>query len=117
MPDALSLNINDACHLEHLAWAVYDGVLLVGRQPELSGDHQWCTMLAGTFKHIYRGHNDVAHCLPYTLASWDCQDRTEVLCQEGRLGAVQSSHKKASRPRRRSRKSSRHCSRMAGLKN
>ena len=64
-----------------------------------------------------QGHNDVAHCLPYTLASWDCQDRTEVLCQEGRLGAAQSSHKKASRPRRRSRNSSRHCSRMAGLKN
>ena len=32
MPDALSLlNTNEACHLEHLAWAVYDGALLVGR--------------------------------------------------------------------------------------
>ena len=32
MPDALSLlNINDACHLECLAWVVYDGALLVGR--------------------------------------------------------------------------------------
>ena len=32
MPDALSLlNINDARHLECLAWAVYDGALLVGR--------------------------------------------------------------------------------------
>ena len=32
MPDALSLlNINDACHLKHLAWAVYDRALLVGR--------------------------------------------------------------------------------------
>ena len=25
------LNINDARHLEHLAWVVYDGALLVGR--------------------------------------------------------------------------------------
>ena len=32
VPDALSLlNINDTCHLERLAWAVYDGALLVGR--------------------------------------------------------------------------------------
>ena len=30
MPDALSLlNMNDAHHLEHLPWAVYDGMLLV----------------------------------------------------------------------------------------
>ena len=87
MPDALSLlNINDACHLKHLVWVVYDGTLLVGRQPELPGDHQWCTVLADTFKHIYRGHNDVAHCPPYTLALWDCQERTEVLCQGGKTG-------------------------------
>ena len=32
MPNALSLlNVNDAHHLECLAWAVYDGALLVGR--------------------------------------------------------------------------------------
>ena len=67
----------------------------------------------GTFKHIYRGCNDVAHCMPYTLASWDCQQRTEALCQKGRLGTVQSSHKNVSRARRRrSRSSSRHHSRM-----
>ena len=34
MPDALSLmNVNDSHHLEHLAWAVYDGALLVGGWP------------------------------------------------------------------------------------
>ena len=81
MVDALSLlNINDARHLEHLAWVVYDGTLLVGRRPELPRDCQWCTILAGTYKLIYRGHDDVAHCPPYTLASWDCQERTEVWC-------------------------------------
>ena len=81
VPDALSLlNINNACHLGCLAWAVYDGALLVGRRPELPGDCQWCTILVGTYTHIYRGHNDAAHCPPYTLASWDCQERTEVLC-------------------------------------
>ena len=64
MPDALALlNMNDACHLERLAWAVYDGALLVG----LWGDRPWCTVLARLHKHIYRGHNDVAHCPPQTL--------------------------------------------------
>ena len=39
MPDALALlNVNDVCHLKCLAWAVYDGALLVGLWPKLSGD-------------------------------------------------------------------------------
>ena len=43
VPDALALlNVNDVCHLEHLTWVVYDGVLLVGPWPELSGDCSWC---------------------------------------------------------------------------
>ena len=80
MPYALSLlNVNDACHLEHLMWVVYDRALLVGRQPELPGNHQWCTMLAGFYKHIYRGRDDTAHCPPQTLASWDYQERTGTL--------------------------------------
>ena len=85
VPNALSLlNVDDACHLECLMWAVYDGTLLVGGQPKLPGDHLWCTMLAGLYKHIYRGHDDVAHCPPHTLGSWDCQERIEVLCRGGR---------------------------------
>ena len=78
--DALSLlNVNDACHLEHLTWAVYDGALLLGERPELPGNHPWCMVLAGLYRHIYRGCEDVAHCLPYMLASWNCQERVEVL--------------------------------------
>ena len=91
MPDALALlNVNDAHHLEHLMWAVYDGALLVGPQPELPGDHPWCTVLAGLHKHIYRGHDDTAHCLLHTLGSWDCQEQIEALqvdsalCEVGR---------------------------------
>ena len=93
-------------------WAVYDGALLVGRQLELPGNCQWCTVLVGIYRHIYWGHNDVAHCLPYTLASWDCQ----ALHCEGKLGSVQSGHKRASRSRGRSRSSSRCCSRMLALR-
>ena len=73
-------------------------------------------MLVGLYMHIYQGCNDEVHCLPYTLASWDCQERTKVLHQEGKLGSVWSGHKRASRFRRRSRSSSRHHSRMPALK-
>ena len=48
IPDTLALlNIKDAQHLECLAWAVYDGTLLVGPQPKLLGPWPWCTMLVG----------------------------------------------------------------------
>ena len=108
MPDSLSLlNVNNTCHLERLMWAVYDGALLVGLWPKLPGNHPWCTVLAGLYKHIYRGCNDMVHCLPYTLASWDCQEWTEALHQEGRLSSVWSGQWRASRARRRSRSSSR----------
>ena len=117
MPDALSLlNINNAHHLKRLAWVVYDGALLVGRQPELPRDRQWCTILVGTYKHIYRGCDDTAHCPLYTLASWNCQERTKVLCWETKLGAAWSSHQRASRSRRRSRSSSRCHSRTLALR-
>ena len=116
VPDAQSmLNVNDTCHLERLTWAVYDRALLVGKRPELSGNHPWCTVLAGLYKHIYRGRNDAAHCLPYTLASWDCQERTEVLRRKGKLGSARNGQQRASRPRR-SRSSSRHCSRTLALR-
>ena len=108
MPDALSLlNVNDTHHLECLVWVVYDGALLVGGWPELPENRQWYTVLVGLYKHIYRGHNDVAHCPPYTLASWDCQERTEALHRKGRLSSVWSGQRRAFRPRRRSRNSSR----------
>ena len=59
VPDALALlNVNDARHLEHLTWAVYDGMLLVGPQPKLQGNRSWCMMLARLQMHIYRGRND-----------------------------------------------------------
>ena len=102
MPDAvLQINLSDNHHLEHL----------VGSQPKLPGNCQWCTVLSGTFKHSYRGHNDAANCPPYTLALWDCLQRTEVLCEEQRWDAAQSGHNAPRARRRRSRSSFRCCSR------
>ena len=111
MPNALSLlNMDNTHHCECLTWAVYDGALLVGGWPKLPGDHPWYTVLAGLYKHIYRGHDDVAHCPPHTLGSWDCQERIEVLHRGGRLSSMRSGQRRASQPRRRSRSSSRCCS-------
>ena len=94
MPDALALlNVNDVHHLEHLAWAVYDDTLLVGLQPELSGDCPWCTVLTGLHKHIYRGCDDAAHCPPQTLGSWDCQEQIEALWRVGGLGFTRSAQR------------------------
>ena len=48
VPNALALlNTEDTRHLECLAWAIYDGTLLVGLQPKLSGPWPWHTVLAG----------------------------------------------------------------------
>ena len=89
VPDTLALlNVNDIRHLERLVWAVYDGMLMVGPWPELPGNHPWCTLLARLHQHIYRGHEDTAHCLPQTLGSWDCQEKIEALWRVGTLGST-----------------------------
>ena len=107
VPDALALlNVDDTHHLKCITWAVYDGTLLVGMRPELPGDHPWCMVLASLHKHIYRGCDDAAHCLPHTLGSWDCQERIEVLCRGGGLSSARSRWRRASWHRRRSRSSS-----------
>ena len=113
MPDALALlNVNEVRHLEHLVWVVYDGTLLVGPRPELLGDRSWCTVLAGLHKHIYRGCDDVAHCPPQMLGSWDCQEQIEALHRVGSLSSMQSRQRRASQFQRRSQSSSRHRSQM-----
>ena len=87
MPDALALlNTEDARHLEHLAWAIYNGALLVGLWSKLLGPQPWCTVLVGLQRHIYRGHEDVAHCPPQTLGSWDHEEWVQALHHVGGLG-------------------------------
>ena len=89
VPDALALlNMNDTHHSKCLTGAVYDGALLMGLWPKLLGDRSWCTVLAGLHKHIYRGHDDAAHCPPHTLGSWGYQEQIEVLRRGGGLGSA-----------------------------
>ena len=110
VPDALLLvNLKDTHHLEHLAWAGYNRALLVGSHPELQQECQWCTVLAGIFKHIYKGCDEMAHCPPYILASWDCQQRMEVACEEHRQNAPCCRHDDGHRARARRLRSSSRC--------
>ena len=113
-PDSLPLvNLKDTHHLECLTWAVYDGALLVGSHPELPRECQWCTVLAGIFKHIYKGCSEMVHCQPYTLASWDCQQRMEVACEECRQNSLRCRHNDGCRARaQRSISGSKCCSKM-----
>ena len=86
VPDALALlNTEDARHLECLAWAIYNGTLLVGLQLELSGTRPWHTVLVGLQRHIYRGRDDAAHCPPRTLGSWDYEEWVQALHRVGGL--------------------------------
>ena len=88
IPNALSLiNVNDIRHLKHLAWAIYDGALVMGRRPELTGNLPWWMVLASLHKHIYRGYKDMAHCPPFMLASCDCKEKIKALHHEGWLEA------------------------------
>ena len=59
---------------------------------ELPGECQWSTMLADIFQHIYKSHDETAHCPPYTLVSWDCQQRTDVVCEECRQNTAHGRH-------------------------
>ena len=89
MPYALALlNVNDAHHLKHLTLVVYDGVLLVGEWLKLPGDRPWCTVLAGLHKHIYQGHDDMAHCPQHTLGPWNFQGWIEMLHRRGGLSSM-----------------------------
>ena len=95
----LLVNLNDTWHLKCLAWAVYDRALHVGNCPQLPGEHQWCTVLSGIFKHIYKGCDETAHCPLYTLVSWNCQQRTDVVCEEHRQNTTCGRHNGGCRAR------------------
>ena len=64
----------------HLQWAI-----IMVRRPALVGNLPWNTVLTSLNRHIYKGHEDMAHCLPFMLASWDCKEKIEALCHEGGL--------------------------------
>ena len=61
----MKVDLNDMDSLEHLAWAVYDGVFLPGNPPALTGHHDWEWIIVGaTLRFIYQGATAGVHSPP-----------------------------------------------------
>ena len=56
------MDVNDELGIERLVRAVYDGVLLPSKMPELSSQHSWDRMIMGMFTLIYKGKKSCDHC-------------------------------------------------------
>ena len=83
------VNLSSVDGLEHLTWAVYDGVYMPGNPPSLTGHHDWESLNVGTTIHlIYHGRTNVEHCKPSTLASLNAEQATKVTQQQGLLQPV-----------------------------
>ena len=48
------MDVNDELGIERLARAVYDGVLIPGEMPQLSGQHAMSCIITGMFSLIYK---------------------------------------------------------------
>ena len=48
------MDVDDKAQLGRLMWVVYDGVLLLGDMPPLSGQHSLDRILNGTCRLFYR---------------------------------------------------------------
>ena len=67
--------------LEQLAWAIYDGVFILGR---VSGYQDWDHIVADTLVPlIYQGEMVWDHCSPATIAGANAQRATELVKEQG----------------------------------
>ena len=79
-------DLQDANSLEHLAWAMYNGVFMPGNKPALSGHYNWDHVVVGTWIHlIFQGQTDKEHCGPVTIASFNAKWAMELAQQQGLL--------------------------------
>ena len=80
------VNLSDTDGLEHLTWAVYDGVYMPGDPLDLIGHHDWESIIVGTTLHlIYCGRTSDEHCKPSTVASLNAEQATKLTWQQGLL--------------------------------
>ena len=80
------VNIWDVAGLEKLAWAIYDGVYILGRVPALSGYRDWDRIVVGTpIPLIYQGEMVWHHCGPTTIAGDNVQKATKLMKEQGLL--------------------------------
>ena len=78
------VNLTNVDNLEHLAWAVYDGVFIPGDPPVLTGHHDWSHIITGMTLHlIFHGKTMGEHCLPCTTASFNAKQATRFAMEQG----------------------------------
>ena len=72
--------------LEQLAWAIYNGVFIPGRVPDMLGYQDWDHIVAGTLVPLsYQGEMVWDHCGPTTIAGANVQKATELTKEQGLL--------------------------------
>ena len=80
------MNLSDVDGLEHLTWAMYEGVYMPGNPRDLTGPHNWEHIIAGTTLHlIFCGRTNDEHCKPLTIASLDAEQAMKLTQQQGLL--------------------------------
>ena len=80
------VNLSDVDGLEHLTWAVYDGVYVPGDPPVLTGHHNWEHIIMGaTLGLIFCGKTNDEHCKPLTIASLNAEQAMKLAQQQGLL--------------------------------
>ena len=68
---------NDTTSLEHLAWAVYDNLLVPGKSPSLSGYENYGQVLQHLVDNVYRGLH--THCPACTSALFKTEGRLKSM--------------------------------------
>ena len=63
-PTMPHINLGDVGSLKRLAWAIYDGMYVLGSQPALSGLCDWACIINKMTTHIFHGRMLWEHWLP-----------------------------------------------------
>ena len=78
------VDLTDVDDLEHLAWAMYNGVFIPGDPPKLTSHHKWSCIITGmTLCLIYCGKTMEEHCSPCTVASFNSKWAMRLIQQQG----------------------------------
>ena len=80
------VNLSDINGLEHLTWAVYDGVYMTGDLLALTDYHDWeCIITGTTLCLIFCGKTNSKHCKPSTIAFLNAEQAMKLAQQQGLL--------------------------------
>ena len=77
------MNLSNVNGLEHVAWAVYDGVYMAGEPLALTGQHEWAHIIMEMTSYlIFCGVTNSGHCEPLTVTSLNGRQTTKLVQQQ-----------------------------------